>query len=501
MDTKSINSKYFVICFCISLAFFTLLIASKSSFLYPINDWVDVQCFYTVGKGMMNGLVPYKDLAEQKGPYVYLVYGIASMISGTKCWGGFMLEVVAGSFFSYFTYNILGLYTKNYKLLGTSIVVVISYVIPAFAHGGSVEELCLPLLAYGLLSFLNILFYSHEIKITKVCFINGIIIGILALTKYTFLGLHFAGSLIVFGTYIYQKKYKELYKIMQMVIVGIFCAVLPWAIYFICTSGLEDFYEWYFYNNLMLYSDASKVSIKVKIMNILEGIVYGYKSNNLTWLIVICFAGIMLNMRDIKRFLESMTVLIIMGFTAMFIYIGGRRYIYYALPLVVVIIPGIGMFLKSLHVVEIKMWWKKIVPLILIGISAIVTMKQSQNTYLMEYEQKDLPQYKFAEIINKKENPTLLNYGFLDGGFYTAADVLPSERYFCKLNVFNKELKKHHQIPILENEVDFVVIKGEREKDVLIQCGYKEISNAKFYFEGHNFTYYLYENRTNDNIE
>ena len=49
------------------------------------------------------------------------------------------------------------------------------------------------------------------------------------------------------------------------------------------------------------------------------------------------------------------------------------------------------------------------------------------NRYLMSYKKEELPQYKFAEKIKQSgiENPTLLNYGFLDGGFYTASGILP----------------------------------------------------------------------------
>ena len=35
-----------------------LLICSKSSPLYPMNDWVDVQCFFTVGRGGVRGEMP-----------------------------------------------------------------------------------------------------------------------------------------------------------------------------------------------------------------------------------------------------------------------------------------------------------------------------------------------------------------------------------------------------------------------------------------------------------
>ncbi len=57
----------------------------------------------------------------------------------------------------------------------------------------------------------------------------------------------------------------------------------------------------------------------------------------------------------------------------------------------------------------------------------------------MGYEKEELPQYQFAQIINQTENATLLNYGFLDGGFYMAADVLPTTKFFCRLNLRNSD--------------------------------------------------------------
>ena len=59
--------KVLLILFCFCLSFVILSLTSKCSFLYPFNDWVDANAFFTVGKSMMRGIVPYKDLFEQKG--------------------------------------------------------------------------------------------------------------------------------------------------------------------------------------------------------------------------------------------------------------------------------------------------------------------------------------------------------------------------------------------------------------------------------------------------
>ena len=67
--------------FALAVSFGMLLICSKNSFLYPLNDWVDVNCFFTVGRGIRHGLVPYLDLYDHKGPLLYYVYALASLIS------------------------------------------------------------------------------------------------------------------------------------------------------------------------------------------------------------------------------------------------------------------------------------------------------------------------------------------------------------------------------------------------------------------------------------
>ena len=50
----------------------TITIVSACSPLYPFNPWDDANCFFTVGRGIIHGLVPYRDLYEQKGPLLYL---------------------------------------------------------------------------------------------------------------------------------------------------------------------------------------------------------------------------------------------------------------------------------------------------------------------------------------------------------------------------------------------------------------------------------------------
>lgn len=93
------------------LAFVLLSIGSMCSYLYPYQNRVDQNCFFTVGKGMMTGLVPYRDLFEQKGPLLYFLHGLAYLISPDSFIGVFGLEVASMTLWFVYLYKLARLYT------------------------------------------------------------------------------------------------------------------------------------------------------------------------------------------------------------------------------------------------------------------------------------------------------------------------------------------------------------------------------------------------------
>ena len=77
-----LDNKKVIIAILLVASIFTLLICSKNSPLYPYNDWVDGNAFFTMGKGMFNGKVPYKDLFEQKKPCSFSFNGRSFSFNG-----------------------------------------------------------------------------------------------------------------------------------------------------------------------------------------------------------------------------------------------------------------------------------------------------------------------------------------------------------------------------------------------------------------------------------
>ena len=59
----------------------------------------------------------------------------------------------------------------------------------------------------------------------------------------------------------------------------------------------------------------------------------------------------------------------------------------------------------------------------------------NKNNYLLFQKKDFFAQYRYAEIINQVPDAKVLTYDVMDSGFYTAAGILPSNRYFCYLNI------------------------------------------------------------------
>ena len=109
----------------------------------------------------------------------------------------------------------------------------------------------------------------------------------------------------------------------------------------------------------------------------------------------------------------------------------------------------------------------------------------------MKYSRSDMPQFKFAETARKLDATTMLNYGFLDGGFYFAADIVPDYKYFCRNNTGMEEMLKSQDYYIQSGSPELIVSRsytGERDYFQNYTC----VSEELFPYYRRMVRYYLY---------
>lgn len=501
--------------FILLAAIVPLMICSKCSPLYPFNDWPDVNIFFTMGKGLMNGYVPYRDLVDHKGPYLYFAAGIGYLLSPTDFRGYFLFEVISLFFLLLYTYNIIRFYTTGPVLWLLPLLCTGITISRSFVHGGSLEELCLGIFAYGLYSLLSWLRTDGKKPMSPGTLVwNGFWAGVLLWSKFTFLGFYMAWIGVVVLVLLWRKQFREMFQSMGLFLAGIFAATIPWVIYFGINGALREWVEIYLWDNIFGYMSWEEVSLIEKIQSAVLSMLRFIKNRDNRSFSIWIMAGALFYAvlpPRIVSWKEKLSVLFLGLGMGLGLFIGGNLYQYYGLPLSAfclfgILGPAIALDIPFKWVQE---HWKKskyyLYTLILMGImtlSAWTGYRWSSNTYLLSVEKSQMPQYRFAERIQKVEDCSVLNYAFLDGGFYTVLGQIPEIRYFCVTNLNPHMMFLEQNDYIAAKKTHFLVHWKEYQAEEeelkslpIVTEFYDLVDYVYFYLEDDIRTYALYELR------
>ncbi len=484
------NNIPFITCFISALL--TISICSKSSPLYPLNDWVDSNCYFTVGKSIIKGLVPYRDLIEQKGPFLYFIHAFASLISYKSFFGVYLLEVISATFFLYFSFKILELFCGKNSLYIIPLVAYVVFRCKAFAHGDSAEEFCFPFLSYVLYNGLKTVRTQQYSTYLEYCLI-GVFASIVFWTKFTLCGI-FVGWFIPLAIhFIIKKQPVFLLKIILLIILGLIIGTIPFLLYFGFNHAIKEWLYVYIYENIFKYSvvESNTNFVIQSVRHLFDGFSLTLRYYRLG-LLLLGIGSIYCLLR--KWFSEFVYTASMLFTTFFFAFIGGvTTLIYYTLIISPFVCLGLIPIFSAISSDNEKNHLFKNWHAIGLIIVFILIYINTPNQYLMHYKKNELPQYKFAEIINKEPNATLLNYGFLDGGFYTTTGIVPNCKVFCLINMPGDELINLQKQYVNDGVCDFIVTRDYELEIIDSRASYNRISSCDFYFEESMHTYYLYK--------
>ena len=454
-----------VFSYCIIISLLFLLICTRSSPLYPFNDWMDSNAYFTVGKGMMNGLIPYRDLFEQKGPLLYLIHGLAYLISNTTFLGIFIFEVVSFSVFLYYCHKIIMLFLDiKYSIVSLPLIAAIVLNMRAFSYGDSAEEWCIPLITISLFYLLDYFknVYPKPID-NQWVLITGFLAGCVLWIKFTVLGFWIGWVFAISIKSLFNKEYLRLVKSWAFFFSGIFLATLPWIFYFGINSAISDWLETYLYVNTVYYS--ASLSFMGRFICIVMETAMGFGLNPIfSFLFII---GILYFIREgdfIEHRIGKIGLLLCVVFALLGTYGGGKGYIYYFLifaPFLVLGLMVIGHVFGNKFGSFMALKNTVVAALLIMVIAWPLTLRYNHNAHLLGTPQQDLVQYRFAAAMNEGEGRTLLNYGSLDMGLYTVTNITPNVTFFYKPAIdysrFPLILDEQNSY-IKEKAIDYVVM-------------------------------------------
>lgn len=484
-----------IIIYFILTSFLILMFTTKYSFLYPFNDWQDSNSFLTVARSILDGKIVYKDIIEQKGPILYLIYMIGYLLSFGKISGIFILEIISMTVVFYYGNKIINLFCNfKYSYLIVPIFGVFISTSYAFVHGGSAEEFCLPFLMISLYYFLYHFIYKNLTY--KQIFINGIIAMIVGLIKFSLLGFWFGFMGIIFFDLIFKKEIKKAFISCIIFLLGMFSIGLIVVIYFFLNDALNDFVYSYFLINAGSYAKESSNIITRLIMCLGEGFI-NLSRNVGFWILIPFFVFSVFKVCKKKKIIISVFSIFFLLFLG--IYIGLRSYKYYTLPLLVFyifvfIIINIKFEKQLIYLINNKYRYLLFVMYIFI-IMFSSYLFANYRSYILT-DKNDYAQFRIANIIKSEtDNPVILNYGSLDYGFYNILNVIPNCKYFHRMNIPYNKLPDNYDVQkeyIINKKVDYVII-GIRENNKEVEKDLSFILNNYdiIYEDFDNYEHYL----------
>lgn len=442
--------------FTLLISFILITLFSKSSFLYIVNDWDDANVFFTIGKSMLDGYVPYRDLFDHKGPLVFIIHAIAAFVSYKSFFGIYLLEIVSCFAFLIMCNRIVKLYVSpKHGLLLATIICGIVYSSFAFQKGDSVEEFALPLLSFGYYFFLK---YIRPIAVTKRdSIVLGLCIGIIFWMKFNILGLFVGLVPVSLAFWLTDRRYSDLFRMIIYALTG-FCivSVIPF-LYFLANGALKDLYDGYFYTNLFLYGKTSGDTSIIQNL-ILNTKVLLYRNRLFSLFLALSVLGLR-NMELRGRILS------IVGAVSLFFFIFfSTGYPYYPLVLATFLPLGAMEIDKFLSFFRGGIWRGAFVGLLLafcvLTDSNVQSLVCNQGAYLVEMKAA-------VEESSNGQKLTMLCYHSKDSGLMTITGLLPATRYFFLPNTNNTtEIDMEQWENICKGSPDFILSNEELPDDI-----------------------------------
>lgn len=476
------------VCLAVVSGVLTLLVATTSSPLYATNFWTDTNIFFTIGRGIANGMAPYRDLVDQKGPLIFLIYAIAALITDSSFFGAFLLECAAMTAFTLIGWRLVSLYGEGkLTLVAIPLTALITVCCTAFTQGGSAEEFSLPALTLALYVTLRRMKESGACAhVRRLYMLFGASMGWVFAIKYTDCGLFFGLGLCLFLFVLWNEGIGAAARMIAWMLAGFLIIVAPIAVYLAASGALLACMDTYFIQNIFVYSGAP-MSFAGHIYNALAYLRTQSAINPAVALAAFAGVGFVSLYALVKRkkgfLFHAAAAPAAAGLLLLFCYWGEIAHPYYALAFAALVPLGLVPLGWLAPRMRKGAWIPTATALLL---TAILPKQLCLAVPLMAVEEKDMPQTVFAEIMREEQNPTLLDISSLDHGFYLAADILPDCRYFCVLNANAQAQTEAIADYLASGRTQFVISRyadpGERYELVAQASGVFDLNSPQTYF-------------------
>ena len=440
--------------FCLVLAAIIEVFTHCSSPLSSPLFEADQQMFFMSAKAWWNGLLPYRDCADVKGPFLYLFYLAGYLLSPVTFHGVFAVQIVWSALLFFVLYRTARLFLDPYPGALALCIALGSIYFPYYHDAGSRAEdimmLPIALLVYAVCRYV-VVEYGNAKALLRLCALNGAVAWILFFIKYNacFVNVALAAWLI------YETWNRGLLtKGLLATIAGVVAVIQPVGVYLIATGTFSDFIAIYFKLNAETYANFIAVHHAYSWKKSILG------AGGLSFLTTCVWLAGILFLR-LPRGLRAPLLLSLAG---------ARLAACGPWPYYLQLVAPFGIFPAVALVQRLSSLSKR--SIVAMGASAcalIVLASPRTNAAnawrLLRGEKLPTAATAMEEYMQSAPNSNILVLNSLDPGLGTSSHQLPAGTFWCSLNGMPRSVEKKLNEGYQTGAADFVIVGACFEPD------------------------------------
>lgn len=460
------NETIKAILLCAVYAFIVLFLLSPDSYIRDVYGRDDSAWFFTCGKAWMNGMVPYVDFADSKGPLLWLIFGIGYLISHCSYIGVFWMSVISYTALLFFAYRLCRLYLDERASAVVTAIMPLILFFQRYHYETRAEDFCNAFLMLALLCVCIVL-RDWKRLCGRRCFILSAAMGA-ACACCVMIKWNIGAAMLMLLAIALFYSIRAGFGLRSLcgMLSGFLVIVVPFVIYLLSCGAFDDFIHEYFINTtLTTVHDGSKLLPISLLSTCLDS---GMKR----FALLLC--GILLfSWREGKIYLWLVLSFIIF-WLAIFGIIRHNYYICIFLPFTIfLVLPVIDIFFNKVGKA------KRFTPALcviaaLISVGVNIGRVNEKTTWTKGWHQGcDRACYIMAQV----EKPKIFYSGH-DRGIGVLVDALPACKYWALQNWSTDEMIAEREEALKSGVADFVIVCAESSKRE-IQAAYELVKKIE----------------------
>ena len=456
----------------------TLLLASPDSYLHDLYNRVDSAWFYLCGKAWMEGMTPYVDFTDSKGPLLWLIYGVGYLLSPRDYTGVYWLSCLSFTVTLWLIYRAAMVMLHNRRLaLFVALLMPLAYFYPHIHEEVKTEHFAQPLIALCLYGTLLLQHGSGLSPSTprRVMAATGAAMGCALMMKYSFVPM--LAVFAVFGLLAARSRGCSVGGSVLWLAVGALAVTLPWAVWMAATGNLDAFVQQYFVNTM-----GTLGGLREQHGTIVDILRKFRLHHAVTIFPVLCLAGAIWVTIQMKCNQPpaapprptGRTWFPIVATVWFFVCtIPNAWWIYYYEICTWTLFFG---FLALTQMLAAH-WHPSRLALAGVGAAAAgaagtwsVALAPA-NFFTVNHPARDT-YYRYVYLMQQVDRPTVMYWDIYSSGFETAAGGLPGTLYWAGQNGATAAMRTEQEAAAMKGDIDFIFVADTLHDAQLRQWGY-----------------------------